>query len=371
MLSLPIGDSVQRLKSQLSHVADWIVKLVRGDEKVTSNYLVQHLWIVVSLGCYIKVALWKMSMAEMLGFVVKDILTTVLLHSVYYYFDFHKRWGPWQTSESPSHFLFTMETVWIVALFSIGNVARMAYYGMDQSAISKTGRLVLWDSPEQFHILKSDNPYVNWTLGILGFYMIDFLRYWAHRVGHNKPFYKTFPLTHAHHHNQTFLSPLIFKVSPLLHLASVATYTPPLLLAFLGNHRASIIAWSICFFPNVTQHLGFDPLPWLTRINHYYFYGALPWIPLYHSYHHNPFIKDGCYGNTTVLFDYVYGTTQPECIYHIENGRPMDKVLERFQDPVKLERIMKSMLYAGQGKARLDLNDEGYDWSLVPDKLEK
>lgn len=134
MLSLPIGDSVQRLKSQLSHVADWIVKLVRGDEKVTSNYLVQHLWIVVSLGCYIKVALWKMSMAEMLGFVVKDILTTVLLHSVYYYFDFHKRWGPWQTSESPSHFLFTMETVWIVALFSIGNVARMAYYGMDQSA---------------------------------------------------------------------------------------------------------------------------------------------------------------------------------------------------------------------------------------------
>ncbi len=49
----------------------------------------------------------------------------------------------------------------------------------------------------------------------------------------------------------------------------------------------------------------------------------------------------------------------------------MDKVIERFQDPIKLERIMKSMLYGGKGKARLDLNDEGYDWSLVPDKLEK
>jgi sterol desaturase/sphingolipid hydroxylase (fatty acid hydroxylase superfamily) len=180
-----------------------------------------------------------------------------------------------------------------------------------------------------------------------------------------------YPFVDAHHHNQIFLDPLIFKVSPLLHLASLATYTPPLLLGILGNHQASIVAWSICFFPNVTQHLGFDPFPWLTRWNHYYFWGALPWIPHYHSYHHNPFIKDGCYGNTTVLFDYVFGTHQPECIYHIENGKPMEKVMEKFKDPEKLDRILNSMYHAGKGKNRFDLNDEGYDWSLIPDGLEK
>ena len=53
---------------------------------------------------------------------------------------------------------------------------------------------MLWELPEQYHFLKTDNEYINWTLGILGFYMIDFLRYWAHRIGHNKPFYKTFPM---------------------------------------------------------------------------------------------------------------------------------------------------------------------------------
>ena len=61
--------------------------------------------------------------------------------------------------------------------------------------VATSGRLVLWDSPERFHILKSDNLYEDWTLGILCFYLLDFLRYWGHRIGHNKPFYKTFPLT--------------------------------------------------------------------------------------------------------------------------------------------------------------------------------
>lgn len=134
-------------------------------------------------------------------------------------------------------------------------------------------------------------------------------------------------------------------------------------VGIMGLHRASIICWSICILPNVTQHLGFDPLPWLTRINHYYFYGALPWIPLYHSYHHNPFIKTGNFGNTTVLFDYIYDTVQPECIYHIENNKPLAKVLERFEDAEKLEKVLNSMYTAGKGKNRPDLNDV-YDGTI-------
>ena len=130
----------------------------------------------------------------------------------------------------------------------------------------------------------------------------------------------------ASHHNQLFVNPLTTFMSPLLHLASWATWIPVFLLGSQGLHRASIITYHITMLPNVTQHLGFDPFPWLTRWNHYYFYGALPWIPLYHAYHHNPFIKTGNFGNTTVLFDYVFNSVQPESIYHIENGHMLEKV---------------------------------------------
>jgi hypothetical protein len=135
-----------------------------------------------------------------------------------------------------------------------------------------------------------------------------------------------FGFADAHHHNQLFITPLTTAMSPLIHFASFATFLPVVALGILGLHRSSVIAFSITMLPNLTQHLGFDPLPWLTRANHYYFYGALPWIPLYHSYHHNPFVKTGNFGNTTVLFDYIYGTLQPECIYHIENGCMPEKV---------------------------------------------
>jgi hypothetical protein len=59
--------------------------------------------------------------------------------------------------------------------------------------VEEFGRLVMWELPPEYHYLKSDSRFINTILGILGFYVIDFLRYWAHRIGHNKPFYKTYP----------------------------------------------------------------------------------------------------------------------------------------------------------------------------------
>jgi len=118
----------------------------------------------------------------------------------------------------------------------------------------------------------------------------------------------------------------------------------------------------ITFFPNWTQHLGCDPFPWLTKFNHLYCYGALPWIPLYHSYHHNPFIPTGNFGNTTVLFDYVFDTVQPESVYHIMHGEPEPKVARWFVDEGKLDRVLDGMLNSGEKNA-MDLHTEGYDFS--------
>jgi sterol desaturase/sphingolipid hydroxylase (fatty acid hydroxylase superfamily) len=158
-------------------------------------------------------------------------------------------------------------------------------------------------------------------------------------------------------------------MSPLVHLAQIGTMIPLYILSINGLNHSVYYAWYVTMVPNLTQHLGCDPLPWLTRLNHYYFYGALPWIPLYHMYHHNPYVKAANFGNTTAFWDYLFGTTCPECTYHIENGRAMDKILDRFRDPAKLEKNLESMFTVGKGLNRLDLNN-GYNkkmfsWSIL------
>lgn len=236
-------------------------------------------------------------------------------------------------------------------------------YVVAEGTLDKVQKMVMWEFPDEYKLIKTSSLGEDIFWGVLGFYLIDFLRYWAHRCGHYSFFYKTFPFSHAHHHNQIFVNPLTTIMSPLLHLASIATYTPPFLLGAMGLHRAALISLIICSVPNWTQHLGFDPFPWLTRWNHYYFYGALPWIPLYHSYHHNPFIKTGNFGNTTVLFDYIFDTLQPECVYHIENGKPLEKVMKWFENEEKLDKILDSMYASEGGKNKMDLNRDGYDMS--------
>lgn len=237
----------------------------------------------------------------------------------------------------------------------MGSVLLMSAFGLDVEEY--TTQIVKWELPDEKKFLFSNSAAGDLFFCLAGLYSVDFLRYWAHRIGHYSFFYKTFPFSHAHHHNQVFINPMTTAISPLVHFASIATFLPLVVLGVNGLHRATIWCWFVVQVPNMTQHLGFDPLPFVSRWNHYYFYGALPWIPIYHAYHHNPYIKAANFGNTTVLFDYVFGTLSPECVYHIENGRAMEKVLDRFKDPVKLEKALDSMYTVGKGLNRLDLNN--------------
>lgn len=219
-----------------------------------------------------------------------------------------------------------------------------------------TNQIVLWELSPEKKFLFSSSKFQDFLYAFVCFYVIDALRYWAHRVGHYSFFYKTFPFSHAHHHNQIFVNPFTTAMSPILHLASYATYAPIFLLGVNGLHRASIMCWVALMIPTATQHLGFDALPFVTRWNHYYFYGALPWIPLYHMYHHNPYVKAGNFGNSSMFWDYLHGTVSPETVYHIENGHPPEKVMNRFKDMQKLEQSLTAQYSAGQGLNRLDLN---------------
>jgi len=286
---------------------------------------------------------------------------------IWYFVDIHKRLGPWEQSEPKSHFVFAVKTFWVLFLFKLGNIVLGSVFGMDTEKY--TDRIVKWELSPEHKFLFSNSRTQDILYALAAFYMIDFLRYWAHRIGHFSFFYKTFPFSHAHHHNQIFVNPYTTAMSPMFHLSTVGTYIPILLIGANGLHQASIMCWAMTMFPTATQHLGFDPLPFVTRWNHYYFFGALPWIPLYHMYHHNPFVKASNFGNSTMFWDYLHGTVAPETVYHIENGRAMDKVLEKFKDLKELDQKLNALYTVGQGLNKFDLNAgwnmKMFKWSVL------
>lgn len=286
-------------------------------------------------------------------------------HMLWHQFDVHKKFGIWKTTEPESHYHFTMETMWIVALYAMGKYATEKVLGMygdatyfyttfqltEEQLGKKLAGMLRVEQPERTFV---EDLYMAFFI----FYVLDFFRYWGHRIGHMQPvWYRTFPWAHAHHHNQVFMSPLINFMSPFLHFAALGTYIPCGIFYALGYMRAAKWAWVAQLGPTLLQHAGCDPLPWLSRINHRYFYGALPWINLYHAYHHLHIVKSGNFGNTTVFWDYVFGTVTPECVYHIEHGEAHPRIQKFFEDPTgdKLERHFVKNLYGGR-KNRIDLN---------------
>lgn len=285
----------------------------------------------------------------------------VSFHTLWRVLDIHGKYGPWKCSEPKTHYNFAMKSVWIVAIYAVGN--EFIEYTMSVDPNKKTRFTLPSFETDEAHrfVTTSLGQDIAWAFA--AFYVADFMRYWAHRIGHMAVFYYTFPFSHAHHHNQIFVNPLTTIMSPMLHLASWGTYIPCLWLGYYGLQRAAVLCWVALVMPSITQHMGFDPLPWLTRINHYYCAGALPWIPLYHMYHHNPFVKAGNFGNSSVLFDYLFDTVIPESVYHIENGHPPAWLAEKFEDPEKLGKVLQSIYTAGKGKNRFEMNDS-FDMSI-------
>jgi sterol desaturase/sphingolipid hydroxylase (fatty acid hydroxylase superfamily) len=161
--------------------------------------------------------------------------------------------------------------------------------------------------------------------------------------------YKKFPVGHFVHHNMVFVNPLSVVNSPLVHLAQLTGLTIYFLMLSQGLVVSVFLIHIAKTTTNFLSHLGCDPAPWLTRLNHCVG-GWIPWIPLHHQYHHLPFVSRGNYGNVTCLWDYVFGTVIPESAYHIQHGRPQPEVAEHL---VRIEEEMRRHL---QGKTRLSMS---------------
>lgn len=277
---------------------------------------------------------------------------------IYYFFNIHKLFGFFKIQEPWFHFVFVFKTMWVVVLWGIGQACLQMTLGVSRTWPKIGFPYALWEISPEYQILPElTNTSQKLLAAVFIFYTTDFCRYWAHRMGHMGFLYKTFPFAHFQHHNQMFMNPSLTLVSPLIHIAAWATYIP---LTFYWVQGWQIpVLWAVypIHFVTATQHLGFDPFPWLTWMNYKYFFGALPWIPLYHQYHHTPFIRPGNYGNTTCLFDHVFGTLQTEFVEHVETGKMPSKLWAKIHDdPAKFESILEAKL---RNKNKLDLNAEG------------
>jgi len=253
-------------------------------------------------------------------------MSTYLIFSwIYHALEIHRKYGIFRAPEPQVHFRTLLLNWKVPFLWGIGITLMRTMMGMKIGAELD----VVFELPEEFVVLRSPNLWTDLLYALVGFYLIDFFDYWMHRLHHTyNIFYSKFPFGHFVHHNCVYLNPMAVQSSPLVHLTAISGFGMYTLYLSQNLLLPLLIIHTFKIFSNYTSHLGCDPLPWLTRLNHRVG-GWIPWIPVHHQYHHLPYVKDGNYGNFTCLWDYVFGTVIPESIYHIENGKPLARVQDR------------------------------------------
>jgi sterol desaturase/sphingolipid hydroxylase (fatty acid hydroxylase superfamily) len=249
---------------------------------------------------------------------------------VFFRADIHRRFGFFRTAQPRVHFITSLKTWWVPFLWGMGLSITMRAFGIDPGTLRMEGSpLVSLKLPDEYVFVHSPNIYTHVLFAVIGFYLVDLADWSAHRVNHYYDvLYKKFPVGHYVHHNHVFVNPLVVVHSPVVHLAQLSGFTVYLLMLSQGLVVSVFLLHIVKIVSNFLSHLGCDPLPWLTRLNHRVG-GWIPWIPLHHQYHHLPFATEGNYGNVTCLWDYVFGTVVPESVYHIKNGHATPEIQAR------------------------------------------
>ncbi len=275
------------------------------------------------------------------------------IFAIYHNLRIHEKFGIFGVQEPETHYRAALKNWKIPFLWGIGTALIFAVYGFKSTPTSVGMRPELsFAFPADWVLVHSPNVLTDILFAIVSFYLIDLADYWAHRIGHHSTFmYKKFPFAHFVHHNWSFINPMVVTSSPFLHPATISGCTVYLLVLSQGLVKPLLLAHMVKMFSNFASHLGCDPFPWLTKLNHKVG-GWIPWIPLYHQYHHLHFTKQGNFGNLTCLWDYVFGTVIPESVHHIEQGEPTPEIAARMnKSPERMEAESSRYL-----KGRMGLN---------------
>jgi len=255
----------------------------------------------------------------------------------YHTFNIHGRFGLFGVEEPQVHYETALKNWKVPFLWGVGIGLLTFLLGLDFSGAPK----LLYEIPESYIWFRSPNLYTDILYAIFGFYLSDFVNYWAHRLNHKYPFlYKKYPVAHFVHHSCIYLNPMVVNSSPLVHLAGWTGIIIYFLFLSQGLVFPVILMHIVRTLSGWASHLGCDPLPWLTRLNHRVG-GWIPWIPLHHQYHHLLIGGYGNYGNITCLWDYVFGTVLPDCVHHIETGEPKPEVLAAVQDQTAIAAFLE------------------------------
>ena len=270
---------------------------------------------------------------DALVFGAKCTVIYLVFCGVFYGLDVHRRFGVLKTAQPRVHFVTSLKTWWIPFTWAIGLTISIAALGVDPKQLSlEDSPLLSLTLPEPYVIVRSPNMVTHALFAIVGLYLVDLGDWTAHWINHRYDvLYKKFPVGHFVHHNQVFVHPVVVFHSPIVHLAQLSGLLVYLLLLSQGLVASVLMLHIVKISSNFSSHLGCDPLPWLTRLNHRVG-GWIPWIPVHHQYHHLPFVSEGNYGNVTCLWDYVFGTVIPESAYHIEHGHPTPEVQAKLDD---------------------------------------
>jgi sterol desaturase/sphingolipid hydroxylase (fatty acid hydroxylase superfamily) len=286
----------------------------------------------------------------------------VVFCAIFFKMDVHRRWGIFRTAQPRVHFTTALKTWWVPFLWGVGITVSLRLYGFNPDNLRPNvlireftaireghSPLAVMKLPDEYVFIHSPSIYTDILIAIIGFYLVDLADWSAHRVNHYYDvLFKKFPVGHFVHHNHVFVNPLVVFHSPLVHLAQLSGFTVYLLMLSQGLIIPLMFLHGIKIFSNFASHLGCDPFPWLTRLNHRVG-GWIPWIPLHHQYHHLPFTAESNYGNVTCLWDYVFGTVSPECVYHIKNGHPTPEI------QAKMDRAEEEMAVFLHGKTGLSI----------------
>ncbi|MDX2270508.1 MAG: sterol desaturase family protein [Cyanobacteriota bacterium] len=261
----------------------------------------------------------------------------LVFYATWHYLPIHERFGFFKTPEPEVHFQTVLLNWKIPFMWGMGTSLLQYLLGIQFSGHPT----LLFQVPESWVVVHSANRWTDIGLAIIGFYWVDFTDYWAHRFNHMVSLlYNKFPFGHFVHHNYVFLNPLVVAASPFIHLTAISGMIVFVIYLSQGLYFSIFLIHIFKLVGNFGSHLGFDPLPWLTRLNHR-LGGWLPWIPLHHQYHHLPFASPGNYGNITCLWDYVFGTVNSESIYHIEQGSPLPDIALKIKDPEAMQEFLK------------------------------
>jgi len=152
---------------------------------------------------------------------------------------------------------------------------------------------------------------------------IDFMRYWAHRVGHESRIWWATHVTH--HSSQKYNLSVSFRLG-WTQYAKIIFFVPVMLLGF--DPVVFFIAHQIEVLYQFWIHSAhIDKLP---RVIEYIFT-----TPSHHRVHHstNPQYMDKNYGSTLIIWDRIFGTFEPEVEQPVYG---ITKKLEKPYNPVYL-----------------------------------